>query len=189
MFNEKRITGKTVYNGRIVNVHNDVVEITDGSRAPREVVEHPGGVCIVPVMPDGTVYLVRQFRYPFREELLELPAGKLEPREEPRVCAARELGEETGLYAERLIALGQMYPTPGYCSEIIHFYLALDLIQGEAHLDPGEFLRVDRMHIEALLSAAASGEIKDAKTIVGAYRAASYLKERGSNGQDHLDRG
>lgn len=177
IFEEKQIIKNTVYNGRLVNVRSDTAEITGGKHVSREVVEHPGGVCIVPIDRDGMVYCVRQFRYPFMEELLELPAGKLEWGEEPAGCASRELSEETGLIAGRMTYLGSIYPSPGYCSEILHIYLATDLTQSEPHLDPDEFLQVETLKVADLLALIDRDEVRDAKTIIGLLRGLRYLNE------------
>ena len=176
MYTEKEISRETVFRGKIVNVRGDVAEIHGGKHVSREVVEHPGGVCVVPMERDGSFWCVRQFRYPFMKELLEFPAGKLEPGEDPLPCAIRELAEETGLSASRIDYLGPMYPSPGYLSEILHIYLARDLIQGEANLDENEFLSVERVPGDRLLTMVMQNEIRDAKTVVGFFKAKQYLE-------------
>ncbi|MCL2843450.1 MAG: NUDIX hydrolase [Oscillospiraceae bacterium] len=176
MFIEQEISRETVYHGKIVNVRRDIAQVHNGTQVGREVVEHPGGVCIVPVEADGTCWCVRQFRYPFMESLLELPAGKLEYGEDPLECAIRELSEETGLTAGQVIDLGPLYPSPGYLNEVIHLYLATDLTQGDAHPDENEFLSVERHSIEELLIMAAENKLPDAKTLVGLFKAKAYLQ-------------
>lgn len=175
MYREIEISRETVFLGKIVNVRRDVAEIHGGQLAAREVVEHPGGVCIIPVEPDGRFWCVRQFRYPFMEELLEFPAGKLERGEDPLACAVRELKEETGLTAGRVDYLGPMYPSPGYLDEIIHLYLARDLTQGKACPDEGEFLSVECIPGARLRAMAMQNEIPDAKTVVGLFKAQAFL--------------
>ena len=173
---EKTISTTTVYEGRIVRVRNDVAELVTGKHVPREVVEHPGGVGIVPLDGDGNVILVRQFRYPMMEQLLEIPAGKLEYGEDPYECAVRELSEETGCTAGKIVSLGAMYPSPGYAEEVLHIYLATDLTEGEMHLDEDEFLHIERMPLETAVKQIMSDEITDGKTIVGILKTNLYLK-------------
>jgi len=176
MFVEKEISRKTVYEGRIVNVRRDVAELTNGRHTGREVVEHPGGVCIVPMDHAGNCTLVRQFRYPFMESLLEFPAGKLERGEDPLECAIRELSEETGLHAGKIVSLGQMYPSPGYLDEVLHLYLAQDLTQGEAHPDENEFLSVETHSMEDLCEMAMANKLPDAKTMVAIFKVMQYMR-------------
>jgi ADP-ribose pyrophosphatase len=176
-FFEKQISTKIVYTGRIVNVRNDVAELQSGHHVPREVVEHPGGVAIVAVGDNGHVLMVRQYRYPMEEELLEIPAGKLEYCEDHYDCAVRELSEETGCTAGNLIFLGPIYPSPGFSKEILYIYLATDLIRGDMHLDEDELLSVEEVHIETLVEKIMAGEIKDGKTIIGILKAHKYLEQ------------
>lgn len=170
-YTEKVLRRVNAYKGIIVDVETDMIELSNGAVTMREVVRHPGGVCVVALGDDGCVSLVRQFRYPFREHLWELPAGKLEKGEEPLPAAKRELSEETGLEADTWTDLGQLYATPGYCSEVLHLFLATGLRQGEAHPDPNEFLDVIRLPLAELIDRIEAGEIRDAKTVVGALRA------------------
>ncbi len=176
-FSEKQITTKTVYEGRIVTVKNDTAELINGSVVYREVVEHPGGVAIVPVNEKGEVYMVRQYRYPIREELLEIPAGKLEYGEDPYDCAVRELSEETGCTAGKVIPLGPFYPSPGFSQEVLYIYLAIELVPGELNLDEDELLCVETLPLDLLTERIMSGEIRDAKTIVGILKAKNYLEQ------------
>ena len=178
-FTEKKLRQLNGYQGLIVDVHLDRVALPDGTEAYREIVEHPGGVTILPVDKDGTVYCVRQYRYAFGKNLLEAPAGKLEYGENPMDCAVRELSEEVGITAGRMIDLGSMYPSPGFCREVLHVYLALDLKFGEAHLDPGEFLDVVKMPFNALKEMVLSNEIQDAKTVIAVLKAIKYVEAEG----------
>lgn len=161
---EEKIQEINRYRGIIVNLYVDRARLPDGKECLREVVEHPGGVCVLPVDDRGRAYCVRQFRYPMREELLEAPAGKIEEGEDPLVCAARELGEETGFTAGELLFLGEYYPSPGYSTELLRLFLALDLRRGEAHPDAGEFLDLVEIPYEELLKKAEAGELRDGKT-------------------------
>ena len=163
---EERVRTINGYRGIIVNTRLDYARLPDGSMALREVVEHPGGVAVLPLEADGTVWCVRQYRYPFSELLLEVPAGKLEPGEEPEQAARRELSEETGLDAGKLTYLGRHYCSPGYNSEVLHIYLAQDLRHGKSHPDAGEFLAVEKHSLRELTDLALAGELPDTKTVV-----------------------
>lgn len=175
-FTETPVTTKTVYEGLIVNVRADKARLDNGKIVDREVVEHPGGVTVAAVTERGTMLAVRQFRYPFGEELLELPAGKLERGEDPLECAKRELSEETGYSAKNWVSLGKLYPSPGFCEEILYIYLATDLTAGVAHPDEDEFLSVCEVSFEQINALIASNSLPDAKTIVGAMKAERYLQ-------------
>lgn len=176
---EKKIDGEVPYKGIIVNVHMDRAELVNGDIVRREVVEHPGGVTIIPVEDDGTVWCVRQFRYPFGREMLEVPAGKLERGEKPLPAAVRELSEETGLEAGRWVDLGAVCTSPGFSTEVLHIYLALGLKRGEAHPDEDEFLNVEKHSLDALTGMVMSGEIDDAKTIIAVLKARRFLEAEG----------
>ena len=164
------------YEGIIVNLQVDQVRLSNGRTTLREVVEHPGGVTVLPVDADGYAYCVRQFRYPIGGPLLEAPAGKLESGEDHRVCAARELSEETGITASQLIYLGRIYTSPGFSQESLHVYLAQGLAFGSAHPDENELLEVERIHLDRLTDMVMSGEIEDAKTVVAVLKARRYLE-------------
>ena len=176
---EKKVDGKTLYEGVIVNVRLDRAELVNGDVVRREVVEHPGGVTVIPVEEDGTVWCVRQFRYPFQREMLEVPAGKLEIGEKPLPAAVRELSEETGLEAGRMIYLGACCTSPGFSTEVLHIYLALELKHGDAHPDEDEVLTVETHALETLTEMVMSGEIDDAKTIIAVLKARRFLEAEG----------
>lgn len=161
---EKTVLSEYKFNGRIINTRVDTVELPDGRLSEREIVEHHGGVGILAVTADDKVALVRQYRHPYGEIIYEIPAGKLELGEEPVECAKRELYEESGFHADSWQCLGEVYPTPGYCSEVIHVFRATGLHSGENRLDDGEFLECELVPLETAVQMVMSGQIKDAKT-------------------------
>lgn len=161
---EKIVKKNYIYEGRIINVRRDDAELPNGKPCIREVVEHPGGVCIAALTDNDELLFVRQFRYPYLEVVAELPAGKLEKGEDPFESGKRELEEETGCIAKTYRDLGKFYPTPGYCGEIIHLYAAKDLEFTSQKLDEDEFLNVERIKLEDAVRMVMNGEIKDGKT-------------------------
>lgn len=163
------------FRGKIISVRVDDVKLPDGTTSFREIVEHSGGVCALPIDDDGFVYFVRQFRAPYQAETLEIPAGKRDKDEDVCLGASRELKEEIGAKAKEMISLGQIYPSPGYCGEIIHIFLAKGLDFSEQKLDEGEFLNVVKMPYAQALKMAELGEIKDAKTLVALLKAKRFL--------------
>lgn len=165
-----------IFSGKIINVHTDKITLVDGTEAQREVVDHPGGVAIVGLTENNEVLMVRQFRYPYKETIYEIPAGKLEKGEDPREAAIREFREECGAVAEKFEPLGEIYPTPGYCGEIIRIFYATDLTFGEQELDEDEYLEVIKMPFSECVAKIMSGEIKDAKTIVGILKLKELMK-------------
>ena len=174
---EKQIDSELKYKGVIVTVRLDNAELVNGRVVKREVVEHPGGVGILPVDGDGCCYMVRQFRYPFSRQLLEIPAGKLEHGEEPYGAAVRELSEETGFEADELIPLGRCLTSPGFSSEVLHLYLARGLHAGAVHLDEDEFLNVEKHSLSELFESVMRGEIEDAKTVIAVLKARALLNQ------------
>jgi ADP-ribose pyrophosphatase len=170
---EKTVDSKRIYDGRVVKLRVDTVELPDGSRTTREVVEHKGAVAIVPLIDSDTVVMVRQFRQPANEVLLEIPAGTLEAGEAPDDCAARELIEETGYRAGTLDKMFKSYLAPGYSSEMLHTYLATSLQKDTVAPEADEFLEIVTIKLDDAVAMIETGEIKDAKTICGvlmAYR-------------------
>jgi ADP-ribose pyrophosphatase len=163
-----------IFRGRVFDVVRDTVREGEKTYA-RECVRHPGGASVVALFDDGTVALVRQYRHPPRRYLLELPAGRLEEGERPEDCAARELVEEVGYGAGRLEPLSEFYPTPGFCAERLWVFLATELTQGKQQLEDDELVEVVRLPLRRALSMIASGEIEDAKTIIGLLLAAQRL--------------
>lgn len=162
---EKTLSSQTVYRGKIVTLKVDRALLPDGAEAGREVVEHPGGVCVLALQADGAVPLVRQFRYPLGRALLELPAGKLEYGEQPLPAAVRELGEEVGLAPGRMTELGHIYVSPGFCTEKLHLYLVQDPVSVPVHPDEDEFLDIVYLPFDRLLEQVMDGSIEDGKTV------------------------
>lgn len=175
---EEMVSQKTVYEGHIVNVRMDKARLLDGRIADREVVSHPGAVAVFAMDEADNVILVRQFRYAMGEVVLELPAGKLEPGEDPADSGLRELEEETGLVPKIYEPMGCIYSSPGIFEEKIHLFFARDLVQGPDHPDDGEFVEVVRIPYAQLVDMAARGEIKDSKTLAGILKASLRLKEK-----------
>jgi len=164
---EQLIDSKPVYAGKIFKVRQDRVRLPNGKEATRDVVEHPGAVAVVPVMPDGQFVLVRQYRHPVGQIMLEIPAGKLDPGEAPDVCARRELEEETGFQAGKLTKLTAFYSGPGFTDEILHLYLAEELTAADQKLDNDEFINVEYFSRNDLKEVIRKQEIIDAKTLIG----------------------
>ena len=162
---EHTVESRTLFEGHIVKLTLDRARLPDGTLADREVVYHPGGVAILALDEGENVALVRQYRYPMRQLLLELPAGKLDPGEDPRLAAARELSEETGLEAAEWTDLGEILASPGFCTERLHMYLARRLTHTEQHLDTDEFLDVVTVPFRQLVDQVMDGTITDAKTV------------------------
>lgn len=175
---EKTLKVEDIYNGKIMKVTRDTVELENGDTAYREVVHHSGGVCIVPVTDEGEVLMVKQFRYPFKEVLLEVPAGKREAGEDPLECGIRELREECGATAEKVVPLGKLYPTVAYDTEIIYMYLATGLSFSQQQLDEDEFLDVVRMPLDRACEMVMNDEIPDSKTQLALLKAQRILKEK-----------
>lgn len=167
IYEEKTVSSEKVFEGRIIKVKVDRVEMPDGSVATRELVEHPGGVGIVAITENDEIILVEQYRKPLDKAIYEIPAGKLDPGEHHRTCGIRELEEETGLSAKVFDYMGFIYPSPGFTDEVTHVYLAKELTQGETHPDDDEFLDVKKVPFDTALKMVMDGEINDAKSVFG----------------------
>lgn len=166
------------YSGRVFTVERDELRHHSGYDTVREVVRHGGGAVVVPLYDNGDVLLIRQYRYPIGEEIIELPAGKLDPGEDPAACAARELQEETGCAAAELHPLTSMMTTPGFCSEVLHIYLATGLRDGEQKLEQGEeSISLLRMPLAEAVRMCRDRRITDGKTITGIMLAALHAGE------------
>ena len=156
-----------IYNGKIFNVALEKVTLPNGVIKDREVIRHPGAAAMVPLLDDGNVVLVKQHRHAVNDYLWEIPAGTLEPHEEPVACARRELIEETGYEAKAFDKLTEILPAPGYTDEHIHIFLATGLTLGEQRLEDDEVLTVQPTPFDKAIEMIKTGEIQDAKTIVG----------------------
>lgn len=164
-FNEKTLNDKLIYKGKIIDVHLKTVEIQDGNKAKREIVNHPGGVAILAFKDKNTILMVEQFRKPMESLLIELPAGKIEPNEDKEVCARRELEEETGYKSKKVTYLGKVVSSPGFCDEIIYIYKAENLYKGQIGGDEDEFINVYEFNINEIKEMIKEGKIIDAKTL------------------------
>ncbi len=174
---EKTISQSYVFHGKVINMRVDEALLPNGKTAEREVVEHNGGVCVVALTENNEIFLVKQFRYPYGEVIYEIPAGKRDGNEEPLACGIRELKEETGMTAERFIPLGELYPSPGYCGEIIWMYAAVGLSAGESEPDEDEFLEAEKIPLQKAIEMIMSGEIKDAKTQAAVLKLAELIRQ------------
>jgi ADP-ribose pyrophosphatase len=168
---EKTLNSNKIFSGYVFDITVDDVLLSNGRTVERERVHHSGGVGVLALLEDGTVPMVRQYRYGAGVETLEIPAGKLEKGEDPEECGRRELTEECGFAAEELISLGKLYPTPAYCSEVLYLFLAKGLSAADMCLDENEILSVEFVPFERLVEMCRSGEIDDAKTVAAVFRA------------------
>lgn len=174
---EKTIDTKEIYKGRVISLSVDTVITPGGNEATRELVHHPGGVAVVAIDNDDMIYLVRQYRIPYDEILLEIPAGKLDSKEEnPKDAAARELSEETGLVAKEIKHIGDFYPSVGFLDENLRLFVATGLSEGQTHPDEDEYLDVVKMPFDEAVKLVIDGTIKDGKTIAGILKANILLK-------------
>jgi ADP-ribose pyrophosphatase len=175
---EKQISSEEIFNGVAIHLFRDEILLPNGKKSVREVIRHPGAVCVLPLTEQGEIIFVNQFRYALGKVTLEVPAGKLEKGEDPMVAAMRELSEETGLDAKNVVPMGELYTTPALIDEIIYMYIATDLYQGEKHPDEDEFLEIVRIPLSELVEDVLSGRIPDSKTQCAVLKADAYLKRK-----------
>ena len=174
---EKTVKSETVYEGRVISLIKDTVTLPNGDTATREVVTHRGGVGVIAEDENGNILFVKQFRYPYKEVVLEIPAGKRDSLDEdPLECGKRELKEETGATAKNFYSLGSLYPTPGYCGEIIWIFAAKGLELGNQHLDSDEFLNVEKIPLEKAVEMVLEDKIKDSKTQIAILKYNEFKK-------------
>ena len=176
-YTERELASKWVYQGKLLHIREDLVALPDGGQATREYVVHPGAVMIIALTDSGKMLLERQYRYSIKQHLYELPAGKLDPGEDPLTTGKRELLEETGYSAREWRRLTTIYPLCAYSSEAIHVYLARGLEYHGQKLDPGEFLDVQEISLDEGLEWVRSGKISDAKSALGLLWAERILKQ------------
>jgi len=174
--NFRIVKSEVLHRGKVFNTKVDQIEYNSGNKAVREVAEHPGGAVVVPVTADGKIVMVTQYRFPVDKVLLELPAGKLGQNEDPRICAIRELEEETGYKSSNVIEIGSIFTTPGYSTEKLWIYLAKDLKTGNHNREEGEFgMEVFELTLKDVEDKIYSGEIVDGKTICGIFLAKKFI--------------
>jgi len=171
---ETFVSKKTVWRGRAVNFDVDTVKLPNGKLATREYISHPGAVGVVPFLDRETVVLVRQYRHPVGEVTLELPAGKIDPKESILACIKRELAEETGYTAAKFKPLIKYWPTPAFANEVLHLYVATGLKAGKVNADEDEFIETVIMPFKIAVGLVRSGKIRDSKTVVGLLACAAY---------------
>lgn len=168
---------ETLFTGKVFDLKVDQIEYESGNIGIREMAVHPGGAAVVAVKDDGKIILVKQFRHPLQQAILELPAGKLDKGEDPQVCAVRELEEETGYKPGKIEKLGMISTSPGFCTEILHIYLAQNLVPGNHNREEGEYgMELFEFKFDEIERKIENGDIIDAKTICGIYYAKNKLK-------------
>lgn len=166
MLEEKTVGARHIYQGRVIGLRIDDVLLPDGKASQREVVEHRGAVAIIALTPEGRLAMVRQWRHPAEREMVEIPAGSLDPGEEPLECARRELEEETGYVAEVVEPLVGFFSAPGFCAEYLHVYVARGLQHSKARPDDDEFVEVEQVSWDDAVMMCRDGRIQDAKSLV-----------------------
>ena len=182
-FNEKQKSSELIFDGKVLHLYRDVIELPDGNEGFREFCRHIGAVCVVPVTDEGEVICVRQYRYAIGQSIIEIPAGKLDSRDEdPREAALRELREETGAVCKSLTYMGKFYSSPAILDECIHMYLAEGLSFGDTDPDDDEFLELLKIPVDDLTHMIMRGEIVDGKTQAAVMRAAVTIAARKENG-------
>ena len=174
---ETKISSQEIFNGVAIHLFRDEILLPNGHTGIREIIRHPGAVCVLPLTDDGDVIFVNQFRYALNKVTLEVPAGKLEKGEDPKEAALRELSEETGLTAKNIVHIGDLYTTPALIDEVIHMYIATDLTQGEQHLDYDEFVNTLKIPLSKAVDMVMNGEIKDSKTQTVILKAEKYFNK------------
>ena len=175
-YEEKTMKTEKIYEGKIINLRIDTVELPDKKYSKREIVEHSGSVGIIPIIGNSIV-LVKQFRKAVEKILLEIPAGKIEINEEPRETALRELREETGYTTEKLEYLFEFYTSPGFSNEKMYLFLSDELLEGETSFESNEYIELEKVKIEDLIKMVDRGEITDSKTIIGIFYAEKYINQ------------
>ena len=179
---ENTVSSTPIFDGKVLHVRFDNITLPNGAPATREYCHHNGAVCVIPITDDGEVICVRQYRYPFHEDLLEIPAGKLDsPEEDPNDAVRRELREETGAVAKNITYLGKYYPSPAILDECIHMYMAEGLCFGETEFDEDEFIESVKIPLKTLVDLTLEGKIRDGKTQICVLRAYMMLQGRQNN--------
>ena len=166
---EKKISSEKIFTGRLINLFLDKVELPNGNFSTREWVDHPGAVCVVPILPSGEIGLIKQYRYGPRQEFIEIPAGKLDKEELPENCANRELAEEIGYKAKKLTLLTKIHPAIGFSNEVMWLFLGEQLVKTKRKLDHDEFLDLAPTSLEKAYDLILTGNITDVKTIIGIF--------------------
>ena len=164
---ETQKSSEKVFSGRLIDLYFDHVKLPNGKLSTREWIKHPGAVCVIPILPNGNLCLIRQYRYGPRAEFIEIPAGKLDAGEDPLVCAKRELEEEIGYSAGKLTFLTNIHPAIGFSNEKMWMYLAEDLILSKQNLDQDEFLELYPLSVNEAIDLISQGKITDVKTVIG----------------------